>query len=369
MLIKFELKKLWRSRLYVITLILTIAFVLGFFIRNIVYQDINKAEEIARFQGYRSDVLSQIIYQTDLLREIAEGVDVNLEESLKVGRALYHALGDLVEARERDQELALLQLEIDALELAIIYQDLDNYFPLSLEELTDEVEKNTKLISVSLPKEPEHASIQPAVFLRQIASFFFTGFSFYVVITVIGTPIVKEYDDYSIKLTYSLPLSSRRLILSKWASLVISGAIWLSTVICSALIVSTLFGKQVDQPFNYLFRTAQQDFIRADHYTYQIILFGFLFILLLTALVVLLTLLVKRSRVVQLLTLVLFLSVEVMLRQGLINVTFPFTYQNLDLAITHFAPISINGLAMIISNVFVILGLAMLIDKRRRYLC
>src|SRR5690625_2161761 len=120
-LLKFEFKKLWRSRLFVIFFLLSIGCVLGLFVRNYIYQDIIKAEKMSQFQQYSFNVQSTVIVDTSDLYEIGEEGDPILEEEIEAGQALYSKLKELVTAIDENKELEALQLENEAYQLAMDY--------------------------------------------------------------------------------------------------------------------------------------------------------------------------------------------------------------------------------------------------------
>lgn len=363
--LKFEFKKLWRSRLFVIFLLLSIGLVLGLFARNFIYQDIIKAEKMSQIQQYSFNVRKTVIIDESELQEMGEEGDPVLEEEIEAGRALYSKLDEWVEAIDEDQALAALQLENEAYELAIYYHELNKQFPLSVSEMEAEMTLNHELIRIGLPKEDLHTSIQPAVFSKQVVLLFFNSFGFFILIVLMGLPIVKEFDDQTVKLTYGLPISPLRMVLAKWLMMIISAVIWFVSVIGTTLLISSWLGKGVDQPFNYPFDTQAAGFIQAGDYLQQAIGYGLLYLMMLVTWFTFFSFLLKRSLLVQCSLFSLFIMAEITISQGFINQWFPWLYQKLDVAITQ--TIAGSGLAVVanIACTIVLLLLSIAVSKRR----
>src|SRR5699024_3537583 len=244
-LIKFELKKLWRSRIFIIFLLISVGLVVGLFSRNYILQDIIKAERISQLQHYAFGVQRTVITDSANLQELGAEGDLLLEKEIEVGRTLANKLNQLIIAIDEYQAVQVLQLENEAYEKAIDYLELDKQFPLSIYEMETEITLNKQLLSLGLPKEDLTALIQPAVFSKQIVSLFFNSFGFFVLIIIVGLPVVKEFDDQTIKLTYSLPIAPIQMVMTKWLSMLISCFVWFGSVIGTALVVSLMFGTSV----------------------------------------------------------------------------------------------------------------------------
>lgn len=366
-IIEFEWKKLWKSKAFIAILLLTIALIAGLFTRNYFYQDIVKSKKIEIFQDHSSDVLSQLNADQDDLEKIGEGVDPTLEETIELAVSLYGKLQELLAAIKADEALTALQMENEAYELAIQYISLGKHYPLTEVEMQDEMNLNEVLLQKELPKEDLHASIQPSVFMKQVVQLFFNTFGFLIVLVVTGTPIVKEFDDHSIKLTYGLPISSPRLLVSKWVSMVLSGATWFMLVLLAGYAISTVFGKDLANPFEYPLYTEQMTFMATAEYLSQSIIFGLLYLLVLMSFFIFLSFLLKNTMIVHIVLLILFAGNFIMARNGVIHPIFPWSYQELDQAVL------LQGFASWMSTIFsliltgILLFLAILSSKRREY--
>ncbi|MFD1336630.1 ABC transporter permease [Oceanobacillus iheyensis] len=363
----FEWKKLWKSKAFILLLLVSMILIAGLFIRNYIYQDIVKSQKIEMYQDHASNVLSQLMGDQEDRREIGEGVDPILEEKVEVGSSLYGKHEELITAINEDEEITALHLENETYDLAIKYQSLEKNYPLSQIDMEDEIRLNEELLMKQLPKENLNASIQPAVFMKQVIQLLLNTFGFLILIVIIGTPMIKEFDDNTIRLTYGLPISSRRMVLSKWGGLVLSGMTWFGIVLLFTYFIVATFGKELSNPFEYPFYTEQMNFILAEDYIQQSIIFGMLYLLTLTALFVWLMFLMKNTLVVHLVILFLFLINFLVIKSGFVYPFLPWSYQELDVVTLQQKQASWIGVFLNIGITTLLLLLAITSSKRREY--
>lgn len=366
-IIQFEWKKLSKSKIYFVILLITVAFIAGLFIRNYYYQDIVRADKVEKFQEHASEVIRQFIGDQQTLRESFDGVDPALEEVIDKGQALYGKLQELITAIDTDEHLAALQYEIETYQLAMQYQSLDRRFNLSKVEMEDEIRLNEQLLKKELPKEALNASIQPAIFIKQVVQLLLNTFGFFIILIIIGTPIIREFDDQSIKLSYALPISSTYMILSKWVSISISAISWLILVFISSYGISKLFGKNEINSFDYPLFTKDFNFMTVENYLQQSSLLGLLYVLMLTAFFIFLTFLLKNTLVVQISLLLLFIMNFIMIQNEFVFSILPWSYQELDIAILQQQSLSWIGTLFSILLTGILLFLAIRASKRRDY--
>ncbi|BAC12228.1 hypothetical conserved protein [Oceanobacillus iheyensis HTE831] len=363
----FEWKKLWKSKAFILLLLVSMILIAGLFIRNYIYQDIVKSQKIEMYQDHASNVLSQLMGDQEDRREIGEGVDPILEEKVEVGSSLYGKHEELITAINEDEEITALQLENETYDLAIKYHSLEKNYPLSKIDMEDEIRLNEELLMKQLPKENLNASIQPAVFMKQVIQLLLNTFGFLILIVIIGTPMIKEFDDNTIRLTYGLPISSRRMVLSKWGGLVLSGMTWFGIVLLFTYFIVATFGKELPNPFEYPFYTEQMNFILGEDYIQQSIIFGMLYLLTLTALFVWLMFLMKNTLVVHLVILFLFLINFLVIKSGFVYPFLPWSYQELDVVTLQQKQASWIGVFLNIGITTLLLLLAITSSKRREY--
>ncbi|RDW20065.1 hypothetical protein CWR48_04900 [Oceanobacillus arenosus] len=367
--IQYEWKKLWKSKAYIALIVITMLIIAGLFYRNVVYQDIVKSEKIETVQSQSTWIVSYLSRDRELLKETGEGSNPDLEESIALGSQLNGKLQDLLAAIQEDEHITALHVENDVYALAMQYQTMsDNKsYPISKVEMEDEITLNNELLKKKLPKEDLGASIQPAVFMKQVVQYLFNTFGFFIVIVVIGTPIVREFDDNTIKLTYGLPVSPVRMIMTKWISITLSGICWFVIALLSAYAISTIFGTEETNPYDYPFFTEKMAFITAGDYLQQSIILGIFYLLLLMSLFVFLSFLIKNTLVVHITLLILFVCNYIVIRSGIIFPFLPWVYQELDAATLQSNGISWTGFLLMIVFTGVLLLLAIRASKRREY--
>ena len=366
-MIKFEWKKLCRLRVFISFLLMTILLIACLFIRNDMQQDMVKAERVEFFRHHSSEVTSQLVTDQKRQSEIGEGADSRLEESIEVGKTLYAKLQDLITHITEDGHMKALQLENDVYELAMHYQSLDKRYPMSQPEMEDEIKLNNKLLKNELPKENLAISIQPAVFMKQTVQLFVNTFGFFILLVIIGTPIAREFDDETIKLTYVLPISSTRMVVSKWISLVLAGMAWLFVVFLSAYTISRLFGSEVKNPFNYPFFTKDMTFISAGDYVQQSIIFSVIYLFVLMSVFICLSFLVKNTLIVHIVLFILFSINVLVIKKGGAHPLLPWSYQDLDFTVLQHEAASWLGAIFSFLVTIIMLLLAIKASQRRDY--
>lgn len=366
-IIKFEWKKLWKAKMYFAMLLLTILLIAGLFIRNVYYQDIIKVERIGGFQEHANFVINQYIGDAKSLSESIGVVDPSLEEAIDTGKVLHEKLQALITAVDEDEYLLALELEITVYELAMQYQSLDRRFALSKIEMEDEIRLNEQLLKKEFPKEELNASIQPAIFMKQVIQLLLNTFGFFIVFMIVGTPVIKEFDDQSFKLSYVLPISSTYMVLSKWISVSISIVNYLMIVLVFSYGISAIFGRKETNPFEYPLFSGEGSFMTAENFLWQSIIWGLLYVLLVIGLFILLTFLLKNTLVVQILLLLLFIVNFIMIQNGFIFTDLPWSYQELNAAILQQQSFSGVGVLLSIFLTGILLFLAIQACKRRGY--
>lgn len=366
-IIQFEWKKLFRLKVFMTFILITILFITGLFIRNYLYQDIVKARTIDHFQDQASRVSSQLFIDQMKQIDIGEGKESTLDEAIETGVALHGKLQELLSSIKEDEHLLALQVENEAYELAFYYQSLNRYYPLSGVEMEDEIRLNQELLKHGLPKEDLTASVQPAVFMKQTVQLLLNTFGILILLVIVGTPILKEFDDNTIKLSYALPISSTKMVLSKWTSLVIGGAVWLLVVFLFSYTISTLFGKEQASTYEYPFFTKQMSFISAAEYIQQSIVIIFIYLLLLMSVFMLLSFFVKSTLIVHSMIVILLIGNSLIIRTNMTYSLLPWNYQELDFTLLQYEGISWQVIIFSFILAACLLLLTIKASKRREY--
>lgn len=364
---QFEWKKLFRMKIFFFFMCVTILLIIGLFVRNYAYQDIIASERIEHFKHHTSEISSQLATDQKDLEDIGEQADPHLIESIEAGRSLHEKLFELITALEDDEQLDALQIENRVYELALNYQSLGKHYPMSAADMEYETMLNEDLLMKELPKENLTSSIQLAVFMKQVSQYALSTFVFLILLIIVGIPVLKEFDDHTIKLTYVLPISSKQMILSKWISLCVAGISWLIVTFVTSFTVAKLFGYAEKGSLDYPFFTEDMTLISASEYLQQVMIMSIFYLCMLMGLFIFLSFLIKNSYIVYIVASILFIGNYIVLQSDLSYAWLPWNYQEMDLLILQTDSFSWIALLGMICVTVVLLMLSIVASKRREY--
>ena len=202
-LILFEFKKMIRTKLVAFLLLVTVATIVGLFIRNVIQQDVIQKEKIEQFSDYLNDVVGQVMTDRMVLED---NFDSEIQARLESGGELSGELNTLLAAIEKKDWQTELQTEINVYNLATDYIRLKGDFNVSAEEREIRMKLNQELLNLGLPKENFDLSIQTSLFMKKIVSILLTVGGFLFLLLALGTVIAKEFEGGNIKLVYNLPI-------------------------------------------------------------------------------------------------------------------------------------------------------------------
>lgn len=366
-MIHFEWKKLFRGKTFYFFIGLTVLLIIGLFIRNYAYQDIIASERIEHFKHHTSEITSQLATDRKDLEDVGEQDGSILVKSIETGMSLHEKLYDLITALEDDEQLEALKIENRVYELALHYQSLGKYYPMSATDMEYEMMLNEDLLSKNLPKENLTSSIQIAVFMKQVSQYAFSTFVFLILLIIIGTPILKEFDDHTIKLTYVLPVSPNHMILSKWISSCLAGIGWLIVTFVTSFSVANIFGFAEEGSFDYPFFTKDMTLISASDYLQQAVMMSIFYLSMIIGLFMFLSFAIKNSYIVYIVLSILFIGNYIVLQSDLSYVWLPWNYQEMDLLILQtesFPWIALLGMVIVTTMLLIV---SMVVSKRREY--
>ncbi|MED2184821.1 ABC transporter permease subunit [Bacillus wiedmannii] len=94
--------------------------------------------------------------------------------------------------------------------------------------------------------------------MKKVISLLLNAPGFLILLLLLGTVITKEFEDHTIKLAYTLPISRSHYILIKFFSLLVVNLLWILLVFSLSYILPTIFGKSTSNIFNYSLFTKQK---------------------------------------------------------------------------------------------------------------
>ncbi|WP_211258616.1 ABC transporter permease [Viridibacillus arvi] len=345
-----------------ILLLLTVLFISGLFMRNVIQQDALQTKKIEKFTKYRSNVIGQ--YQTD--REaLKKGPNAEIEARFEVGGLLFDQLEKLIKAIEDKKWKKELKSEIEVYQSAIHFKELEGSFLLNDNDMQKAIKQNEELLKRGLPKEDLDYSIQTTVFMKKIISLLFNTAGIMIVLLVLATLITKEFEDHNMQLVYSLPIARNKLIGIKFFSLLIVGLVWLSTILLISYALPTLFGINVGEIFTYPLFTKEENFLDSGEYIIQAIIYSISFIGFSIATILFLSFFIRNSIVNSLVILIIFCGGLLVTNSGFNSIWNPFPYQNIDLAVLNTPDYYPFGAIVLIGFMILLLLLTILSNRKR----
>ena len=329
-LILFEWKKLMGLKVFSVFLLAASLFICGLFVRNLAQQDAIPAGKM----DYYSKVMGQLAGQLELDRKAFEVTqDEAVQERIKLGSALYQNINDLFQDVEKGNWKGELKGEIKMHEMAIQYRDLKGDFPGNIYDMKQEIKLNKELLALGLPKEDQDLSIQVSVFMKKTLSLFLQAPVYIILLFVLAMLVTKEYDDQSIKLVRTQPVSPICYMAVKFAAISLAGLIWLGSVLALSWILPVLFGRSGAGSFTYPLILDSGEFISAAQYLKMACIYGISFIIFSAAAVVLLGGTIKNSMVTILIIGLAWIGGMLTVKNGMDAMGNPFMYQDADRAV------------------------------------
>lgn len=248
-LLKFELKKTWRRKQFILLLLLTVIFVLGTFYRNVLVQDEIANEAI-------KDLEPHIHEANTLLAEFEKEVGKrSVSEFFLDGYENAIVMNEAV----RDWELAIQ--DYDWAEIPIIEERLlqtivrhlefeGKYDVFQVGELEQALEKNTILLEHGLSYEDSRYSLTVPNFMKSAATYILSLYGILIVVLILGDQLSIEVEQNTIRTLYTQPIRKWQIILSKLLSMIIAVLFALFVFFSACLLIPLTFGGQMGS-FSY----------------------------------------------------------------------------------------------------------------------
>ncbi|GGE85660.1 ABC transporter permease [Priestia taiwanensis] len=364
-LLLFEWKKMFRLKVPIILFLLTLICVSGLFIRNTMQQELIKEKKIETFSKYKSQVTGKVMYYNELLKKVGNS---QMEEELTYLLPLVQELEKLLEHVQQDRWKEEVETEIKVYELADHYEAkyTQSIMQIGKKDRQKESKLNNELLERGLPKEDLDLSLQPAVFMKNVVSFFLAAPGFIVLLLLVGIVITKEFEDSTIKMVYALPISRATYTLVKFASLLVVGFVWLTLLFLLAYFLPTVFGPATEGDiFNYPLYTKEEAFMSTGTYVMQAIVYSIGYVTFALALFLFLAFLIRNTIVTYVLVFFLLLGGVIVSKNGVDIFVSPFTYQQVDHVILNVSAYYPTGLVVLIASTVILLFVTVEMNRKR----
>ena len=243
----FEWKKLFFSRRFLFTLVILGIIIIGFFLRNFVFQELVIEEQEQQITTYTQEAQK---FLNGLQLQVTNNPEDDVSaEQLKL---LWRALESLYELRplisSEDWQLRL-QTENAFLLALLEYKESGGDFSLNSSEIMHKVAFNKKLLEHGIKPEPENYSVALPNFLKQMTSLYVNLGAILILLLLIGDILTSEFEQGSIKFLYTQPLKKTSILHSKWITAGLAYLLITFVLYFVSWIIGLLFGK--DGTFAY----------------------------------------------------------------------------------------------------------------------
>ncbi|MCM2677330.1 hypothetical protein [Alkalicoccobacillus plakortidis] len=205
----FEIKKIIRTKSLFLILSLTCLLISILFIHNLMKQDLIQSEKLEHFSEISRELSTNILADREYLNEAD---DPAVSNRIDIGINLQQELSILIDSIRKNDWKQELESEVLVYHLAETYKNVQGDFKITTIEMEKIIKLNEELLISDLPKESERASIQQAVFMKQMISLFINTFGFLIFFVIFLPFLSKEFEDNHMKWLYTTPSSSLSIV-------------------------------------------------------------------------------------------------------------------------------------------------------------
>ncbi|MCM3712350.1 ABC transporter permease subunit [Sporosarcina luteola] len=243
-LLRFELKKIWRKKLFLLFSLITVVCIGSGFYSNVLMQ-----EEIAKraFKELEPNIQAANMLRQDYDNKVSE---VGMTDSVQEGYDNMVAMNKTV----NEWEEAIRQRDWDSIPLikqrflqTIVQQNSYGYKYGDHEEeqLEQDIEKTRILVDLNLPYEDTFYSLSSFNFLKQAASLFLSLYGILFLILLFGDLFIVEMEQQTIRTLYTQPLRRLSILVSKLISVMVAAVSGLVLFVVVALLIPQLAGGKI----------------------------------------------------------------------------------------------------------------------------
>lgn len=365
--IQFEWKKLVRTKVYPIFLLLTVIFVSGMFFYNYLQQDQIQGKKVNYFSGLQREVSRQNLHNLEQLRMYPNNEELELK--VKVGSNLASLLGQLSTSIQEGNWREELRLEIEAYEKAKEFIQFDGArFGVGETDMNYTIRLNEELLARNLPKEDFDLSIQTSIFMKKIISLILSPIGFIAMLFVLGMMITREYEEHNIKLVMTLPIKRIQYMLIKFISLLSASLIWLLVIFGLSYTLPSLLGKSEEDTgniFTYPLYTKQDTFLNSEIYIQDAIIYSVGFTVFAISLLLFLAFTIRNTILTILSILIILISAMLLSGYGILSAYSPLSYEMVDAIILKEPESHPIGILVLLVSTVILLSLTFILNRKR----
>ncbi|MFD3217270.1 ABC transporter permease [Bacillus sp. BR_7a] len=358
----FELKKMLYSNILFALIIATILIICGLFLHNALKQEIVQMKKIELFSKYKKEVSNQVIRDQE---DLKKGANAKIESRLEIGLPLLKNLNQLIQEVKDNKWKNELQTEMKVYNLVMRFQQVEGVFPASEKDMKKAIQLNENLLQQNLPKEDLDLSIQPSLFMKKVISLLLNAPGFLILLLLLGTVITKEFEDHTIKLSYTLPISRSHYILIKFFSLLVVSLLWILLVFSLSYILPAIFGKFNGNIFNYPLFTKTETIISSGTYLKTALAYSLCYSTVAISLLVFIGFWIRNTLVTYLILTFILSSGFILSKIGFNPFPSPLSYQQIDRVILDSNEYYPLGTALLIGSTLFLLLCAICMNRKR----
>ncbi|WAA09867.1 ABC transporter permease subunit [Fervidibacillus albus] len=243
-LLKFELKKSWRSKKIFLLFLFTLIFVSGLFFRNFLMQEEIKERKLQQLSPLVQEVHEISSEYKKMLLDNPENPTFQAINDHLI--EMQTKLQDWTNAIKYEDWESVPLFELQFLESIQNYQILGGEFKaLQGLELEKAIEKNKILVHNNLPYEDDQYSLSTPNFIKLITTTFMSLFGIVFFIFIIGDLFSEDLEGQTIRTIYTQPIKKWKVILSKYITMLITSVIAVFFIFIISFLCTLLVNGQV----------------------------------------------------------------------------------------------------------------------------
>ena len=223
-LLKFELKKVWRSKKILLLFLFTLIFVSGLFFRNFLMQ-----EEIKERKLHQASPLTKEVHEisSEYTKKLLDNPENPTIQAINDNLIeMQTKLQDWTNAINYEDWESVPLFELQFLESIQNHQILGGEFKaLQGLELEKAIEKNKILVQYKLPYEDDQYSLSTPNFIKLVTTTFMSLLGIVFIIFIIGDLFNEDIEGQTIRTIYTQPIKKWQILLSKYITMLITSVI------------------------------------------------------------------------------------------------------------------------------------------------
>lgn len=288
----FEFKKIAWTRKFLVILIVLFISVAFLFIRNILFKDYAQEQKNAEIALFIETSTSKDNNFTHELEQLGDNEET--EKKKKLNLNVLNLAKELLLEMDNDNWNTTLTIENRLLVAISEYKAVDEDYPISDRDIAYRLAMNHTLLVLGIPPEFEHYSTAFPNFVKQVVDLFINYGGLMIALLLIGEIITREFENRSINLLFTLPLSRAKLIRDKYFSALMISLLTFIFIMILGLVIGKFFGAKGTFAYPVLIeKEGHFYYMSTMHYLFFVLLLFLMMLLFVIALYIFYSLVFK----------------------------------------------------------------------------